>query len=201
MTQFTTAIEAVREAIDSLTDEQKESDSDSVDLLERAIEDMKEWVVACDEEREWSVSEDGHEFATVTASTMKEARREARDEAGNGDYDTSNGTIFATYYLKCELTGETESVDVEIEPDEPECEGKEHDWQTPYEILGGLKDNPGVWGNGGGVIMKQVCMVCGCGKTTDTWAQNPDGGEQGLTSVKYEPRQYAAEVEEMKEAS
>jgi hypothetical protein len=71
-----------------------------------------------------------------------------------------------------------------IDPDEPDCTGDGHDWQSP-EMLGGLSENPGVVGHGGGVIVTEVCAHCGRYRTTDTWAQNRSTGEQGLTSVEY----------------
>jgi hypothetical protein len=75
---------------------------------------------------------------------------------------------------------------VEIPPVEPECsEELGHDWRSPYSVLGGLEENPGVWGNGGGVIMKRVCWHCGMYKVTNTWDYNPEDGTQGLTSVEY----------------
>jgi hypothetical protein len=76
---------------------------------------------------------------------------------------------------------------IAIDPNEPECEENcSHDWKSPYSVLGGLKENPGVWGNGGGVIIKEVCCYCGKYKITNTWAQNPENGEQGLTSIEYD---------------
>jgi hypothetical protein len=76
---------------------------------------------------------------------------------------------------------------IAIDPDEPECidEYTEHDWESPHELLGGLKENPGVQGHGGGVVITEVCAHCGMYRDTDTWAQNPENGEQGLTSVEY----------------
>jgi hypothetical protein len=80
---------------------------------------------------------------------------------------------------------------IEIEPQEPSCiSGDNHDWDSPYEIVGGIKETPGVWGHGGGVVMNECCMRCGCAKITDTWAQDRYNGEQGLTSVRYKPGQY-----------
>src|SRR5690606_1602198 len=68
---------------------------------------------------------------------------------------------------------------------EPECaDDQDHDWQSPHEVLGGLEENPGVQGHGGGVIIREVCAHCGKYKITDTWANH--GGQQGFTSVKYE---------------
>lgn len=84
-----------------------------------------------------------------------------------------------------------------VDPDEPKCiEGNSHDWDCPFEIVGGIKENPGVWGNAGGVIINEVCMNCGRGKRTNTWAQRRDNGEQGLTSVEYEEKFYIDDLEE-----
>ena len=84
---------------------------------------------------------------------------------------------------------------IELEPEEPECEHADgHDWQSPYEVLGGCRSNPGVWGHGGGVVIREVCAHCGMYRITDTWAQRPDTGEQGLESVEYrEPDEISRE--------
>jgi len=76
--------------------------------------------------------------------------------------------------------------DVAVDPPEPPCANAGgHDWISPVEVVGGLVENPGVWGKGGGVLITQVCAYCGVYKITDTWAQNPETGEQGLESVTY----------------
>jgi hypothetical protein len=88
-------------------------------------------------------------------------------------------------------------VDVALHPSAPPCEpGHEHSWYSPHEILGGLRENPGVWGHGGGVIIHEICRHCGMRMTTDTWAQHPQTGEQGLTRVTYEPGWLAREMSE-----
>jgi len=90
-----------------------------------------------------------------------------------------------------------ECLPIRIDPPEPECpEGAEHDWQNPVEIVGGIKENPGVWGHGGGVTISECCMRCGCKRVTDTWAQRRDTGEQGLESVRYWPGEYAEALTE-----
>lgn len=90
-----------------------------------------------------------------------------------------------------EETGDDDLHTVEIDPPEPDCrDGEEHVWDSPHELVGGCEQNPGVRGNGGGVVVQSVCMICGCGRRVDTWAQRPDTGEQGLTSVSYEPAKY-----------
>ena len=90
-----------------------------------------------------------------------------------------------------------EKATVTADPIEPPCTGSnEHDWQAPHSIVGGIKENPGVWGHGGGVRINEVCLRCRCGKTTDTWDQRPDTGEQGLLSVSYEEDRYREESHE-----
>ena len=74
-----------------------------------------------------------------------------------------------------------------VEPVEPECidGGTEHRWDSPIAIVGGIEDNPGVQGKGGGVLIHEVCRRCGSHRHTDTWATDPATGEQGLRSVSY----------------
>jgi hypothetical protein len=78
-------------------------------------------------------------------------------------------------------------VTVAVQPPEPDCaDDRGHRWHAPHELVGGLEENPGVWGHGGGVISKDVCRFCGVVRTVDTWAQDPETGEQGLESYSYE---------------
>jgi hypothetical protein len=82
--------------------------------------------------------------------------------------------------------GEEECATVQLDPEEPDCTDADgHDWQSPHEVVGGLKENPGVRGHGGGVIVTEVCAHCGMYRITDTWGQRPDTGEQGLTVLEY----------------
>lgn len=76
---------------------------------------------------------------------------------------------------------------VTLDPEEPDCTDDHagHNWRSPHSVLGGIKENPGVWGNGGGVIIREVCAHCGVYRETDTWAQDRETGEQGLRSVQY----------------
>lgn len=82
--------------------------------------------------------------------------------------------------------------------EEPTCpDHDEHDWQSPHEIVGGIKENPGVWGHDGGVIINECCMHCGCKRVTDTAAQRHDG--ERITEVTYEPGFYAEHLAELRE--
>lgn len=135
----------------------------------------------------------GH-VETLAASTMAEAIEEAKDLLRNGDWDTSKGTVWPiASVVKVEVDDEGDEVDVDhetvsvsIDPPEPGCSEGEHDWQAPYSILGGLKEDPGVFGQGGGMIIREVCAHCGTYRERDTGARNPTTGEHGLGSVAYE---------------
>jgi hypothetical protein len=138
----------------------------------------------------------------IEASDMQDAREQARDWATDGSYDTSAGYVYVTVYIM-DTSGECmETVSVALPMDEPQCDNAsgEHDWQGPYGIVGGLRENPGVWGHGGGVVINRVCMTCGCGKRTDTWAQRRDTGEQGLTEVTYQVDQYRDAIDARRRA-
>lgn len=89
---------------------------------------------------------------------------------------------------KLDFVEEDHFIRITKEPEELPCTcDTGHEWCTPYEVLGGIKENPGCWGHGGGVRYREVCRHCGSYMTVDTWAQDPETGEQGLKSVSYEP--------------
>ena len=134
----------------------------------------------------WMLYEGGHQYANISADDIDEALEEARSNVDRSNY-TCEGTIWIDVEVVDIVTGENGAATVMLEPEEPDCvDGHDHDWQSPYSVLGGIKDNPGVWGHGGGVIIKECCAHCGAYRVTDTWAQRQDTGEQGLTSVEYE---------------
>lgn len=135
--------------------------------------------------------EHGHDYP-LKSSNMEEALKEGHEMARNGDYQPEDHTFWLENYVVAITEEDGEEIEDErirlvtaIHPEEPECSEEEHDWQSPHHIVGGLKENPGVYGHGGGVIQTEVCMHCNRLRKTDTWAQNPATGEQGLTSVTY----------------
>jgi hypothetical protein len=118
----------------------------------------------------------------------------ASDYVGSGDWGARDATDWvhvAVWRRGFDRDGDELQLDredrtIELPADEPACvRGHEHDWQSPYEIVGGLRENPGVQGHGGGVIYREICAHCGRYRTTDTWAPDPDGGEQGKRQVRY----------------
>lgn len=150
---------------------------------------------------EYRISDEGGD-EIIEAESMDEAKKKARNwlrDTFDVEFDEGEGTFWCDAYVE-EIGNEedmySEHVTVAINPPEPKCTADSHDWQSPYRIVGGIEENPGVWGHGGGVIIKECCMNCGCLRETDTWAQRPDTGEQGLESVRYVEGYYAEELEE-----
>lgn len=141
-----------------------------------------------DPRKYWDLYEDGHCYATVTAQDRDDALQRAIANVDRDNYLDAEGTIWIDVYVRNTLTGDEESDTVQLDEPAPDCvASEEHDWQSPYSVVGGLRENPGVWGNGGGVIIKTVCAHCGMYRVTNTWAQRHDTGEEGLTDVTYEP--------------
>jgi hypothetical protein len=134
------------------------------------------------------ICNDGNGEEEITAKTPEDAAQKYVD---GGDWGDSTETTFVSVCVTpLDEDGEPnddeqECITISVDPEEPECSGGEHDWQSPHELVGGLKENPGVYGHGGGVIITEVCSRCGAYRIRDTWAQNPENGEQGLHSVTY----------------
>jgi len=147
-------------------------------------------------------ADDGNAPIEYEGMTAEEA---AEEYVSGGDWGEENETKWIdvrTWQYGLDVGGDKVRVGAEdhtitIEATEPECvDGEEHVWETPHSILGGLKENPGCWGHGGGIVQHSVCMRCGCKRTYDSWAQNPSNGMQGLSSTEYEVGGYADEVTE-----
>lgn len=154
------------------------------------------------------ISDEGaSDVQEIEAATQDEAEQIAAGRAADwletGDWDTSGGTLFLHADWSLRNAEGDEIADgrkkLTLHPDAPRCtDGKRdtHDWQAPHAIVGGIEENPGVWGHGGGVTITEVCMRCGCGRHTDTWAQDPSTAEQGLESVRYEEGEFPGAVEQ-----
>lgn len=148
----------------------------------------------------YELREDGATFDTVTADDAESALRDY--DLDTSCYDTSGGTIWVDIYaVNADDSDDSGRRTYPVDPPEPDCTEDEHDWQSPHEIVGGVEENPGVQGHGGGIIATEVCMHCGCKRTSDTWAQRPDTGEQGLDSVEYEPGYFEDEVARYREST
>lgn len=120
----------------------------------------------------------------IEADTPREAAQEYVDGAEWENASTMWHHIHVREVGRPDDEGET--FDITLPPPVPECCGDAHDWQSPHDLLGGLKENPGVWGHGGGVKIREVCAHCGVYRVTDTWATDPETGQQGLESIEYQ---------------
>ena len=144
--------------------------------------------------------DDGNAEVRVDAESAEDAAQEYVDD---GDWGLDDHTIWVTVWVQPvsehgHPIGDRDSYRITLDPSEPSCSHEDgHDWQSPIELVGGIESNPGVRGHGGGVVMTDVCLRCGCERVRDTWAQDPEDGTQGLDSVCYEPGAWTAEVEKM----
>lgn len=146
-------------------------------------------------------ADDGNFEDSFPAGTKRLDAAKAYVARGDWHDDDSNTTSWVTVYTYRKglnavgvlVHCDEETHTIPVDPIEPKCLEGEHDWQSPYSIVGGRKENPGVFGHAGGVFINEVCMKCGCGKQTDTYATNPANGEQGLRSVTYFPDKYELE--------
>jgi hypothetical protein len=138
------------------------------------------------------VADNGDGEMETCSDTLRAAAQEYVDGGDWGDGDGSTTWVHVhawTRYVLGDLTlndDDREDFAIAIDPTPPACPEGDHEWESPHEVVGGCESNPGVSGHGGGVICREVCHHCGALKITDTWAQCPETGEQGLTSVHYE---------------
>lgn len=165
---------------------------DALEILTKKDEELREFIErkisGTDLERPY-IFYDGH-FDDVVSCRPSEVENELIEWVRNGDYNFDEEqpeTFFVDAFYSCEETGERGLVKVSVDPPIPPCVyGEEHKWESPHELVGGLRENPGVFGHGGGAIFNEVCLKCETTRITDTWAQDKQDGTQGLHSIKYQ---------------
>lgn len=119
----------------------------------------------------------------------------AREYVEDGDWGDGSATVVITIdtYRRAwrldadsgEIEPEATECDSEVftlEPEEPKCSHAGHDWVAPISVVGGIAENPGVWGHGAGTRSREFCRHCGVYREIDTWAQH-DG--EAYTSTAY----------------
>lgn len=99
---------------------------------------------------------------------MDSAKEWAEDWLSDGEYGDKPCYVNASVV---ELDEDDEEIgfqeDIEFEWEgnvvTPDCDHEDgHDWQEPYEVVGGCKENPGVFGLSGAQIKStSVCSRCG----------------------------------------
>ena len=143
-------------------------------------------------------ADDGNSEETIEASSGREAARKYVD---GGDWDEITSTIWV-HVRVWQIDDDGDEINeawhkIAVDPESPRCVDGEHDWQQPHAVVGGFVENPGVMATAGGIVSTECCTKCGCGRVTDTYAQDPQDGVCGLTSVKYVPGMYAESLCEL----
>lgn len=135
----------------------------------------------------------------IKAKNLADACEQAEEWIRDGEWGDVEETFWVDCYVEDLARDTLETVTVQFDPPEPECcDELGHDWCSDYEIVGGCKSNPGVWGSGGGVKIVEACRHCGCAQITDTWGQRRDNGQQGQTVVTYEEGRFSDKIEAMR---
>jgi hypothetical protein len=132
---------------------------------------------------------DGNGEIEIEAESARAACAACADSGDWGSEAKTTWVSFVARKVKVDeegsAEGETERHTIEVPPTVADCWAGEHDWVSPLSVVGGVAENPGVIGHGGGVKITKVCCYCGRYRIEDTWAQNPATGEQGLESLEY----------------
>lgn len=127
---------------------------------------------------------------TVSTADLAEAEEYARawavDWIGNAEREEAGREglpIVMRVAIEDESGEELSHIVETVRPLYPACgdgglteDPNEHEWDSPYEIVGGIRENPGVWGHGAGVRIIEVCSRCGAQREIDTWADDGRGG-------------------------
>jgi hypothetical protein len=138
-------------------------------------QDMLEYLHRQWQPRTFLIGDEHVSDTTVQADSMEDALELARDWARDGSWDhRCEVDVFAVELdpladdgrdRRGAEVGDRTWTTVEVGEDapEPECsEADEHDWQAPHDVVGGLRENPGVWSAGGTTMtFHRVCAHCG----------------------------------------
>ena len=144
-----------------------------------------------DEPREYQVRDDNGAWEiTSTPSTLD---ADVEESVRDGDWGDDTGSWVWTGRSSCEATGEEDSHHVTFEAEGARCDHDDgHDWRSPHSVLGGLSENPGVWGgSNGGTTSREVCGHCGLYRTYQSHATNRSDGTT-YAATDYEPADEAS---------
>lgn len=134
----------------------------------------------------YEIREESGASEVIEAASIEEALEKAQEWASEGSYDERVMVRVWAHELDedGEPTGESLSGEVEAGPEpKPEAtdcgtEDDDHDWDSPLELVGGLRENPGVFSTGGTSFRYEyVCSKCGMYKTVRTAGAQKNPGE------------------------
>lgn len=119
----------------------------------------------------------------IEAQDRSEAEGIATEWIKDGDWGDGKFRVSVVLQEVDELQediGDHWAIEVEVgdDPEPPDCrEDYDHEWVSPVEVVGGIKENPGVWSTGGTTfVTKDVCRHCGVyRKRTDYGSQRNPG--------------------------
>jgi hypothetical protein len=160
--------------------------------LEDAIEEGRAWIEAGD----WSglAGEDSGEgrqyvIGVPLECSVREIVRydDSQDDGEAGEIDDDATVAGDEYDCSGEYSDtlpDCEQAEHASADDEADEEG--HVWRSPYSVVGGCKENPGVWGgNGTAMNFHEVCRLCGCHKHTHSYgSQRNDGDPREKITIK-----------------
>ncbi len=147
--------------------------------------------------RRWHVAEAGERYGTIEADDAEAALEEAAAAVDAASFDVTE-TLWIEVRVTNEATGESARSTVTLDPEPPRCADGTHDhtWSDDHDLVGGLRENPGVRGSGGGVLIVKACSACGCGRHVDTWATDLNDGTQGHRKTWYVEEEFAEQLAE-----
>lgn len=128
----------------------------------------------------YNIMEEGYTFNQVEANSAEEALNKAEELVGTPDYSLYNIDNYPAritwWAVAVENDEDRAHRDYYIDAVEPVCLEDEHNWRERE-----------CRGQGGGVLVTEVCKHCGWTRYTDTWHQDPrDGSVWGCDYVYYE---------------
>lgn len=116
--------------------------------------------------------DDGNAEVEIDATSSRAA---AELYVSGGDWPPADQSAYVRVWVWTVDGDDRESHLITVDPDEPACVHEDgHHW-THQSVVG----------NGGGVVVLECCDRCAIKRETDTWAQDPSTGDQGLESVRY----------------
>jgi hypothetical protein len=138
---------------------------------------------------------DGTGADVIEANDMQDAMDTASSNWKMGDWDTKSIVEVRVVEIDADgkEIGDADWVDVEVgeDPTPPECTEDDHDFVADHSVVGGLKENPGVWSAGGTRLkILTCCKHCGSYKREVIVGAQHNPGE--CDTVEYLPADEAS---------
>lgn len=158
-------VEVSVEPYDGIVEQIKTGGAQTVDLVEA-----------------WATSEDSEDYRAIYVARGQEVDGEIDEDATREEFGHDCSGTFSDDLPECQSDA----------PGTGDDYG--HEWVSPFSLVGGIRDNPGVWSNGGTrYTFKRVCRCCGMYQTeVDPGCQRNPG--EALCTITLEDRDEASET-------